>query len=64
MILDGKALEFYQWQGDVNELLEGVRKSINGLAEGWSAPQKEHCLAETEASFKSAGVIMRCITEA
>lgn len=64
MLLDGKALEFYQWQGDVQELLEGVRKSINGLAEGWSAPQKQHCLEETEASFKYSGVIMRCITEA
>ncbi len=40
-----------------------VRKSINVMAEGWSPEQKEHCLAETEASFKYSGVILRCITE-
>lgn len=64
MLLDGQNLEFYQWAGDVNELLEKVRKSINVMAETWSPAQKEHCLAETEASFKYSGVILRCITEA
>jgi hypothetical protein len=29
-----------------------VRVKINALSEGWSREQKDHCLAETEASFK------------
>jgi hypothetical protein len=47
----------------VNELLEGVRRSINVMAEGWSEPAKEHCLAETADSFKYSGVIMKCIAD-
>ena len=53
MLLEGKSLAFYEWEGDVNGLLDGVRRSINGLAEGWSREQKDHCLQETEASFKA-----------
>ncbi|KAG2446272.1 hypothetical protein HXX76_000861 [Chlamydomonas incerta] len=64
MLLDGQTLDFYKWQGDVNEHLEGVRRSINVMSEGWSPAEKEHCLAETEASFKYSGQIMRAITEA
>jgi|LauGreDrversion4_1035100.scaffolds.fasta_scaffold832357_2 heme oxygenase len=52
MLLDSKQLSFYQWEGDVQALLDNVRRKINQLAEGWTAPQKEHCLAETLASFK------------
>lgn len=64
MLLDGKDLQFYQYVGDVQVSLEGVRKKINNMAETWSAPQKEHCLQETEKSFKFSGGIMRCITGA
>lgn len=63
MLLDGYNLKFYQWDGDVNTHLDGVRRSINQLAESWTPEQKEHCLAETAESFKMSGVIMRCITE-
>lgn len=62
MILDNKALEFYQWEGDVNVHLDGVRRSINELAESWTPEQKAHCLEVTEESFKYSGVIMQCIT--
>jgi len=62
MLLEGKSLAFYEWEGDVNGLLDGVRRSINGLAEGWSREQKDHCLQETEASFKYSGVIMSCMS--
>jgi hypothetical protein len=40
-----------------------VRESINALAETWTREQKDHCLQETEASFKYSGVLLRCITE-
>lgn len=63
MVLDSRELDFYKWESDVNGLLEGVRKSINDLAEGWNDEQKKHCLEVTEESFKYSGVIMRCITQ-
>ncbi|EFJ47062.1 hypothetical protein VOLCADRAFT_92469 [Volvox carteri f. nagariensis] len=63
VLLDGHNLEFYRWSaGDVNELLERVRKTINVMAEGWSHEARAHCLDETEASFKYSGVLLRCIT--
>lgn len=62
MILDGKELAFYQWNGDVNEHLDGVRRTINLLAESWTPEQKEHCLQETSNSFKLSGGILRCIS--
>ena len=52
MLLDSKQLNFYKWDGDVQVLLDSVRRKINELSEGWSEQQKEHCLAETMASFK------------
>eukprot|EP00798_Chlamydomonas_sp_ICE-L_P005182 gene5182-33577_t len=64
LILGGKDLGFYQYDGDMNEKLDGVRKSINEMAETWSEEEKAHCLEATEASFRFSGGIMRCITEA
>jgi hypothetical protein len=52
MLLDGKDLEFYQYNGDVNELLDGVRASLNELAEHWTREQKDHCLRETADAFQ------------
>jgi hypothetical protein len=52
MMLDGKELKFYQYNGDVNELLDGVRASLNELAEHWTREQKDHCLRETADAFQ------------
>lgn len=58
MLLGGKELAFYEYQGgDVNTLLDGVRASLNKLAEGWTAEQKEHCLKETADAFKVGGCV-------
>jgi hypothetical protein len=51
MLLGGKALAFYEYEGDVNSLLDGVRASLNELAQGWSSEQKERCLKETADAF-------------
>ncbi|KAG2492474.1 hypothetical protein HYH03_009139 [Edaphochlamys debaryana] len=64
MLLGGHTLAFYKWRGDVAEHLEAVRRSLNQMAEGWSDQQRQHCLAETEATFGQAGQILRCITAA
>lgn len=60
-ILNGKELEFYKWEGDLAQLLQNVRDKLNRVAESWSREQKDHCLEETEKSFKFSGEILRLI---
>lgn len=60
-ILDKKELEFYKWEGDLSQLLQSVREKLNRVAENWSREEKDHCLEETEKSFKYSGGILRLI---
>ncbi|KAF7806383.1 heme oxygenase 1, chloroplastic [Senna tora] len=60
-ILNSKELEFYKWDGDLSQLLQNVRERLNKVAEGWSREEKNHCLEETEKSFKFSGEILRLI---
>lgn len=52
MILDGRQLEFYKYDGDYKPFLEDVRDRLNVVADSWSREQKDHCLEETEQSFR------------
>ncbi|WCJ29643.1 heme oxygenase 3 [Euphorbia peplus] len=61
MILNGKELEFYKWDGDLSQLLQNVRDKLNKVAESWSREEKNHCLEETEKSFKYSGEILRLV---
>jgi heme oxygenase len=63
-LLAGKELKFYQYDGDVNQLLDTVRANLNDLAESWTREQKDHCLQETADAFKWSGKVMACMTEA
>ncbi|PKA64676.1 Heme oxygenase 1, chloroplastic [Apostasia shenzhenica] len=58
-ILDGKQLEFYKWAGDLRQLLQNVREKLNKVANSWSREEKNHCLEETEKSFKYSSDILR-----
>ncbi|KAJ4837669.1 Heme oxygenase 1, chloroplastic [Turnera subulata] len=60
-ILNGKELEFYKWDGDLSQLLQNVRDKLNKVAEAWTREEKDHCLEETEKSFKHSGEILRLI---
>lgn len=60
-ILNKKELEFYKWEGDLSQLLQNVREKINRVAENWTREEKNHCLEETEKSFKFSGDILRLI---
>ncbi|KAK1418496.1 hypothetical protein QVD17_27641 [Tagetes erecta] len=60
-ILNGKELEFYKWDGDLSQLLQNVRDKLNTVAENWTREEKNHCLEETEKSFKFSGEILRLI---
>ncbi|XP_078432390.1 heme oxygenase 1, chloroplastic-like [Wolffia australiana] len=60
-ILDNRELEFYKWDGDLSLLLQNVREKINAVAGDWTRDEKDHCLEETEKSFKYSGEILRLI---
>lgn len=60
-ILNKKELEFYKWDGDLSQLLQNVRDKLNKVAENWTREEKNHCLEETEKSFKFSGAILRLI---
>ncbi|XP_020088889.1 heme oxygenase 1, chloroplastic-like [Ananas comosus] len=60
-ILNNKELEFYKWDGNLSQLLQGVRNKINRVASNWSREEKDHCLEETEKSFIYSGEILRLI---
>ncbi|XP_059431712.1 heme oxygenase 1, chloroplastic [Corylus avellana] len=60
-ILNKKELEFYKWDSDLSKLLQNVREKLNKVAEGWTREEKNHCLEETEKSFKHSGEILRLI---
>ncbi|XP_078174594.1 heme oxygenase 1, chloroplastic-like [Carex rostrata] len=61
MILDKKELEFYKWEGNLSKMLQNVREKLNEVASSWSREEKDHCLEETEKSFKYSGEILRLI---
>ncbi|CAL0327783.1 unnamed protein product [Lupinus luteus] len=60
-ILNNKELEFYKWDGDLSQLLQNVRDKLNKVAEEWIREEKDHCLEETEKSFKFSGQILRLV---
>ncbi|MBA0574411.1 hypothetical protein Golob_001619 [Gossypium lobatum] len=60
-ILNNRELEFYKWDGDLSQLLQNVRDKLNKVAESWTRDEKNHCLEETEKSFKHSGEILRLI---
>eukprot|EP00466_Bigelowiella_natans_P016759 jgi/Bigna1/54817/estExt_Genewise1Plus.C_440064 len=56
---DGRTLEFYKYNGEPKELLEGVRKEIDILATNWDEEGRESCLSETGNAFKGAGTVLQ-----
>jgi heme oxygenase len=61
MLLDGHELHFYQWEGDVKEKLDKVRKNIDSLATTWSREEKDECVKETLSTFKDGGSLLSYI---
>ncbi|KAL1817789.1 hypothetical protein DCAR_0522267 [Daucus carota subsp. sativus] len=60
-ILESKQLEFYNWEGESEELLRGVREKLNMLGEHWSRDEKNKCLREATKAFRYLGQIIRLI---
>ncbi|CAI7829630.1 unnamed protein product [Closterium sp. NIES-54] len=61
MLLEGREMAFYQWEGELPDLLAAVREKLNEVAEDWTREQKDHCLEETEKSFKYSGQLLRLL---
>jgi heme oxygenase len=47
----------------VQEHLDKVRTTINGIAAEWSREEKDACLQETPATFAWGGKLVQLITE-
>ncbi|KAI4316731.1 hypothetical protein L6164_024682 [Bauhinia variegata] len=60
-LLEGKELEFYRWEGDMQQLLKGVREKLNMLGEHWYRDEKNRCLKEAKKSFRFLEQIVRLI---
>ncbi|KAK1288167.1 hypothetical protein QJS10_CPB19g01668 [Acorus calamus] len=60
-LLEGKELEFYRWEGDMQEMMRDVREKLNMIGEHWSRDEKNRCLREAAKSFKFSGQIVRLI---
>jgi len=61
MLLDDHTLAFYEWDGDIKELLAGTKEILNKVADDWTREEKDRCLEETELSFKYSGQILRTL---
>lgn len=57
LLLDRKTLEFYKWDGDLNEIKGTVKESIEQMAQGWSREQKDMCIGATMDAFRGGGGI-------
>jgi len=65
MVMDGQfgghTFNFYKWDGDVKEILQTVRGSIDKTADKWSRKEKDASLAETPATFNKSGALLRVL---
>lgn len=51
-LLDGWSGAFYEWEGDLGDLVDNVRDVIEDVAERWSPAEREACLSETPVAFQ------------
>lgn len=58
MALDNWMGDFYKWDGEVSQLVEGVRGKINEVTDTWSREDKDSCLRETARTFKYSGGLL------
>lgn len=57
MLLEKKTLEFYKWDGDLNEIKATVKDDIEAMAAKWSREEKDECVSGTAAAFRYGGGI-------
>lgn len=57
LLLEKKTLEFYKWDGDLNEIKAKVKNDIEEMVSHWSREQKDACVNETAGAFRGGGMI-------
>lgn len=60
-ILDGRSIKFYEWDGDVKDILTEVKTRIDAQAEGWTREQKDASLDATMETFQKSGLLLRAL---
>jgi heme oxygenase len=57
LLLNKKTLEFYKWDGDLNEIKARVKNDIEEMVAKWSREEKDRCVGETAAAFQGGGAL-------
>lgn len=62
-LFDGHEFEFYKYDGDVKEIGDKVKETLQTVAEGWSPEDRKRSVDQTKDSFQYAGSMMKCLTQ-
>lgn len=63
-LFDGHEFEFYKYEGgDPKEIGNGVKDTLQAVAETWTEEDRKRSVDQTADSFKMAGSMMRCMTQ-
>lgn len=57
LLLDKKTLEFYKWDGNLNEIKDRVKGDIEAMVVEWSPEERKRCTDETAAAFRGGGAL-------
>lgn len=60
-VFEGHLFDFYQWKGDVKQILEQVKGQIDTLASSWTRAQKDAALDATPETFMKSGALLRVL---
>jgi len=55
LLLNKKTLEFYKWDGNINEIKDRVKGDIEDMVANWSTEERKRCTDETAAAFRGGG---------
>jgi len=61
LLFNNRTLEFYKWDGDINEIKAVVKANIEEMVLSWSPEEKKQCVKATGAAFKGGGGINSCL---
>jgi len=57
LLLDKKTLEFYKWDGNLNEIKDKVKGEIEDMVASWSTEERTRCTDQTAAAFRGGGAM-------
>jgi len=55
LLLNKQTLEFYKWDGNLNEIKDRVKGDIEAMAAKWSPEERKRCTDQTAAAFRGGG---------